>query len=248
MADPVVTTPSEPEPPRTARPQRPAPVRAALALAITGVEASILAWALGGWAALLAHFRALALIACWAIAGVVLAVRARGRAPKAVARAPESRWLFAGLGLIPLTIPALSAFGERAGAWPLPDGAALRWSGVGLAAAGLAIRLAAMARLGSRFTPILVVQTEHRLETGGLYARIRHPGYLGSLLASLGAALTFGSGVGLVGVLAFAGLIAARVRREEGMLVSHFGDAWREYRSRTGALWPRLGARRRPRS
>ena len=221
------------------RPRRPAPVRAALALTIVAIEAAILAWSLGGFAALKAHPRALALVACWVVAGVVLALGARGRARDAIARAAENRWLLAGLGLIPLAIPPISAFAERAGAWPLPGGAALRWAGVAVAAAGLAIRIAAMARLGSRFTPILTVQPGHLLETGGLYARIRHPGYLGSLLASLGTALAFGSGIGLLPVLAFGALLAARIRREERLLAEHFGGAWREYRSRTGSLWPK---------
>ena len=31
----------------------------------------------------------------------------------------------------------------------------------------------------------------------------------------------------------------ARVRREEALLAAHFGDAWRDYARRTGALLPR---------
>ena len=39
---------------------------------------------------------------------------------------------------------------------------------------------------------------------------------------------------------------SARIRREETLLAERFGDAWRAYTSRTGALWPRLGGAPRP--
>jgi protein-S-isoprenylcysteine O-methyltransferase Ste14 len=138
-------------------------------------------------------------------------------------------------------VAPIAAYGERAGLWPLPGGDALRWSGVAIAALGLSLRVAAMARLGARFTPVLTVQPEHRLETEGLYARIRHPGYVGSLGASLGATLAFGSGIGLVPVAILFGILVARVRREEAMLSEHFGETWSAYRARSGAFWPRLG-------
>jgi protein-S-isoprenylcysteine O-methyltransferase Ste14 len=216
-------------------------VRIPLALLVSAIEAAILAWAMGGFDRLSSHPRALALIASWVISGVALAWTTPGRGRAAVARTPEGRVGLLALGLIPLAVAPLAAYGERIGAWPLPGGAILRWSGVALAALGLGIRVAAMHTLGTRFTPILTVQPEHRLETEGLYARLRHPGYLGSLLASLGAALAFGSALGLVPVAALMFLLLARVRREEAMLAEHFGEAWRAYRSRSSAFWPRVG-------
>ena len=226
------------------RPRPPAALRITLALLVTAVEAAILAGAMGGFDRLLAHPRALTLVACWAISGAALAWMAPRRGRAAVARSPEGRWGLVLLGLIPLIVAPLSAYAERAGVWPLPGGAPLRWVGVGLAALGLTLRVAAMGRLGARFSPTLTVQPEHRLETKGLYARLRHPGYLGSLCASLGAAIAFGSGLGLVPVALFLLVLRARVRREETMLASHFGEEWSAYRSRSGAFWPRLGGTR----
>jgi protein-S-isoprenylcysteine O-methyltransferase Ste14 len=81
------------------------------------------------------------------------------------------------------------------------------------------------------------------LETRGLYAWIRHPGYLGAWLASLGAALAFGSGPALAPVLLFGALMAERARREEALLEEHFGEAWRRHRARTGGFLPGPGRR-----
>ncbi len=215
--------------------------RALLSLAITALEAAVLAWALGGLGALASHPRALALVACWALAGVTLAWRRPARTRDTLALVPEGRLLLVSLGLLPLAIPPLSALTERLGLWMLPGGAAFRWAGVAISASGLAVRIAAMTRLGARFAPTLALQPEHALETGGLYARIRHPGYLGAWLAALGAALAFGSATGLAAALLFGTLMAARARREEALLERHFGEAWRDYRARTGAFLPRWG-------
>ena len=211
-----------------------------MALAACAVEAALLAWAIGGPGRLLAHPRALALVGCWAISGVVLALGAPAR-DRAGPREPERRWSLLALGLIPIAVAPLAAWFERLGLWPLPGGEPLRWSGVVLAAAGLGLRIAAMRALGARFSPTLVLQPEHRLHTTGLYARVRHPGYAASLCAALGGALTFGSALGLVPVGLLLLLLGTRVRREEAMMAARFGDEWRAYRARTGALWPRLG-------
>jgi len=226
-------------------PRPPAPVRALLALLVCGIEALLLAWALGGLDRLLAHPRALALIACWAVAAEVLAWGAPVRSRSAVARASEGRLGLLALGLVPVAVAPLAAYGERIQLWPLPGGEVLRWTGVAIAALGLGLRILAMRALGARFSPTLAVQQEHRLETGGLYARVRHPGYVGTVLASLGAALTFGSVLGLIPVAVVMLLLAARVRREEAMLAEHFGEGWREYHARSGAFWPRFGDVRR---
>lgn len=227
------------------RPRRPAPLRILLALAVCAVEAALLAWAMGGVARLLAHRPALALIACWAVAAIFLALGAPARRREVVTRSPEGRLGLLALGLIPVAVAPISAYGERIDLWPLPGGAALGWAGVALAALGLGLRVLSIRVLGARFTPTLGVQAEHSLETAGLYARIRHPGYLGTIAASLGAVLTFRSALGLLPLALLLLLLAARVRREERMLAEHFGDRWREYRARSGAFWPRFGGQGR---
>lgn len=217
-----------------------------LALAVTGFDAALLAAALGGVTPLLAHPRALALLALWAAGGVALALLRPMRGHDAVRVERESPWVMLTLFLIPLLTPPLAALDERLSVSLLPGGMALRWAGVALSGAGLALRIAAMAQLGPRFSPRVALQREHTLETGGLYGRIRHPGYAGAWLASLGGALAFGSGLALP-LLAVMGLLLwNRAGREDALLEQHFGEAFQRYRARTGRFVPPLGPPRTP--
>jgi protein-S-isoprenylcysteine O-methyltransferase Ste14 len=203
-------------------------------------DALLLGWGVGGLAALLRHARALALLASWALGGLLLALLRPARAQDVARVRPEQRMLMPALLLIPLVTPALAAWGERAGLGILPGGATLRWSGVALSVAGLALRIAAMLQLGPRFSPLLAIQREHPLEARGVYARLRHPGYLGAALASVGAVLAFGSAMALPLAAVFIGLLAGRARAEERLLEEHFGEAYRAYRGRSGGFLPRL--------
>lgn len=210
-------------------------------LIVTAVEASALALGLGGYDRLLEHPRALALLAAWLLGGLVLSLLRPVRDHDPQRTKAESPAVLVALFAIPFATPGLAAAGETLGWWPMPGGAAPLWAGVALSAAGLALRIAAMARLGSRFSPLLAVQREHALETSGPYAFVRHPGYLGAALATLGGALAFDSAVGLAPALLFLVLLDRRARREEALLESHFGAAYRDYRARTGRLFPGVG-------
>jgi protein-S-isoprenylcysteine O-methyltransferase Ste14 len=225
------------------RPRPPAFVLVVRALIVLAFESALLAWGLGGPRALVASPRALALIAVWGVVGVTLSF-ARPARGQDIVRAEKDPLAMLALVLLPLAIPGVAAWGGRLRVWPLPVPELLGWTGVALSAIGLGIRVAAMRQLGARFSPLLAVQREHALETTGWYARVRHPGYLGSLLASWGAAIVFGSAL----ALPLAALMTAfqwdRVRREEKLLAGEFGDAWRAYAARTGALLPRLGGSR----
>jgi protein-S-isoprenylcysteine O-methyltransferase Ste14 len=203
------------------------------------IESALLAWGLGGVRALLASPRALALIAVWGVVGLTLGFTRPARGQD-VARSEKDPFAMLVLALLPLAIPGVAAWGGRLGVWPLPAPELLGWAGVALSGAGLGLRVAAMRQLGVRFSPLLAVQREHALETTGWYARVRHPGYLGSLLASWGAAIAFGSAMALPLALLMTAFQWDRVRREEKLLETQFGDAWRAYASRTGALLPRL--------
>ena len=208
------------------------------AIVVTAFEAAMLAIALGGVSPLLHHARALALLAVSAIAGILLAVvrPVRAHDPKAVAAEPRGE--FAALFLIPLVTAPLSAACERFGVLAPPSALGLGWIGVGLVAIGLTLRILAMTALGSRFSPMVVVQREHDLHTTGPYALVRHPGYLGSWLANVGSALAFPNLPALVLPILFGGLIRRRLRREERLLSEHFGQAWIDYCARTPRLVP----------
>lgn len=259
--DPPRTSPDPapslaPGPAGTKRPPAPragAPASFLRALFLTLValliEATLLAFALGGVPALLGHVPAMALVAVWAASNFTLAVL-RPVGPQDVARqVADAPLVMVTLFFVPLLAAPVSALGERldlaTGPWralPTEAATAIVWSGVALAAIGLAIRIAAMRRLGARFSPRIALQRAHALETGGLYARIRHPGYLGAMLATLGGVLAFRSMLAWPLLALMYVAESARARREESLLEEHFGAAYRAYLRRSGRFLPKIGA------
>jgi protein-S-isoprenylcysteine O-methyltransferase Ste14 len=84
------------------------------------------------------------------------------------------------------------------------------------------------------------MQPGHTLVTSGIYSVIRHPSYLGLLVNSLGWTLAFRSGVGVLLTLLLIPPLVARIRAEERLLRTHFGDAYEAYCRRTSRLIPGL--------
>ena len=149
----------------------------------------------------------------------------------------SNRWILLPLLSIGLLSGFLPAYTERKGWWIL-DGDIVRWLGFSLYVSGGALRIAPVFVLGRRFSGLVAIQTGHELVTDGIYGRVRHPSYLGLLIMGLGWALTFRSGAGVV----LAGLVIppllARIRSEEALLRSQFGEEYDSYRRRTSRLIP----------
>src|SRR5262249_15629661 len=118
------------------------------------------------------------------------------------------------------------------------DGDAVRWLGVVLFAAGGALRIWPVFVLHRRFSGLVAIQPGHTLVTRGIYGVIRHPSYLGLLVHSLGWALAFRSGVGVLLAALTIPPLVARIRAEERLLHTQFGHEYDAYRSRTSRLLP----------
>jgi protein-S-isoprenylcysteine O-methyltransferase Ste14 len=71
----------------------------------------------------------------------------------------------------------------------------------------------------------------HRLVTHGPYARVRHPMYLGLILASLGGLLIYRTWTWVLAALNTPALML-RARREEQVLSAEFGADWQNYAGR----------------
>ena len=120
-------------------------------------------------------------------------------------------------------------------------------AGLALVAVGFALRLSAVATLDEHFSPLVELREGHRLVTRGLYARLRHPAYLGSACWAAALPLLFGSvAAAALLPLVYAPALAWRVRVEEQVLGEAFGAEWEAYRRAVPPLWPRLRAWRRP--
>jgi protein-S-isoprenylcysteine O-methyltransferase Ste14 len=122
----------------------------------------------------------------------------------------------------------------------LPRGVAL-WLGLGIALLGVGFRFWSILVLGRFFRGVVTIQVDHELVRRGPYRVVRHPAYLGVLVAVFGFDLTAGSVAAAVVVAAVIGLgVAYRVAVEERALRAGLGTAYAEYAATTGRLLPRV--------
>jgi protein-S-isoprenylcysteine O-methyltransferase Ste14 len=151
----------------------------------------------------------------------------------------RNRWVISAVTLLGLLAAYLPAYTDRQAFWTL-GGEPMRWLGVGLFAAGGALRLWPVFVLGRRFSGLVAIQPGHTLVTTGVYCVIRHPNYLGLLVSSLGWALTFRAAVGVLLTALMLVTLLARIRAEETLLRTQFGSEYDAYRARTSRLIPGL--------
>lgn len=111
---------------------------------------------------------------------------------------------------------------------------------LGLFILGVMVAVAAITVMPSRSFSVMPEPTsECELVTHGIYRHIRHPMYLAVLLCGLAACLAYASALkwGLLALLA--GVLIAKIRREERLLLARF-EGYAAYRLRTKALIPYL--------
>lgn len=87
------------------------------------------------------------------------------------------------------------------------------------------------------------VRREHRMATGGVYAKVRHPQYTGLFM------IVFGEGIvhwpTIVSVVALPIIVGAYTwlaRKEERQMLRTFGDEYRRYQRRVPMFIPRRGS------
>jgi protein-S-isoprenylcysteine O-methyltransferase Ste14 len=216
------------------------PTTVRLTLILAGAAAylglAILGW--GGFAAFFSHSALIALtIVFFAVSGVALF--AGGNLSPGEREDRGNRWVLAAFAVLGLLAAYLPAYTDRREFWTI-DGDAVRWLGVVLFAAGGALRLWPVFVLGNRFSGLVAIQPGHTLVTTGIYAVIRHPSYLGLLVNSLGWALAFRSGVGVLLTALLIPPLLARIHAEERLLRGQFGGAYDAYRARTARMIPGL--------
>ena len=213
-------------------------VRVTLVLGGTAayIGLAILGW--GGWTAFFAHPARVALVIALAVlAGVSLV--ADGNLSPGVHEDRRNRWVIGALTLLGLLAGYLPAYTDRKALWTL-DGETMRWLGVGLFAAGGALRLWPVFVLGPRFSGLVAIQPGHTLVTSGVYGVIRHPSYLGLLINALGWGLAFRAGIGVLLTALMIPPLLARIRAEERLLRMQFGREYEAYCTRTSRLIPGL--------
>lgn len=190
----------------------------------------------GGWNAFFAHppFRALAVVT---VALALVAVPSGFSLSPGEKEDRRNRWVLAAFTIISLLMAFFSAYTDRLDFWTL-DGEPIRWAGVVICFLGGVLRIVPVYVLRNRFSGLVAIQPEHRLETRGIYGVIRNPSYLGLLITSLGWVLAFRSVVGILLVAAMLVPLLSRIHAEERLLREHFGADYEAYRQRTWRLVP----------
>ena len=139
-----------------------------------------------------------------------------------------------------VSLPLTNSLQNRA--WMLVFGSLLYFPGMSLALWG---RLA----LGKNYFVSTGFGAQlfagQQLVTNGPFAIVRHPMYLGIILAALGSLLIYATWTTLL-FACFAPLITFRARREEAVLAAEFSEQWQEYCQRVPAFLPRIRKERNP--
>ena len=113
------------------------------------------------------------------------------------------------------------------------------WVGVTLMLGGLALRWWANAVLGRFYTSTLRLAEDQQIVRAGPYRLVRHPGYGGVLLLWVRAGLASQNWAVAAIILSLMSVAYAyRIKSEESMLQTAFGDQYRSYMQSTWRLVP----------
>ncbi|HEY1805147.1 MAG TPA: isoprenylcysteine carboxylmethyltransferase family protein [Terracidiphilus sp.] len=115
----------------------------------------------------------------------------------------------------------------------------LRYAGLALLIAGLAIRWTAVLSLGRAFSANVAIRSEQKLKTNGLFRFARHPSYFGLLLVIVAIGLHGHNWIAFaIAVVPPFAAISYRIHVEELALTSAFPDSYAAYSRRTKRLIP----------
>lgn len=115
------------------------------------------------------------------------------------------------------------------------------WVGVLLAAVSLCIFWRGHVDLGVNWSPTLQIFEKHELITRGIYSLIRHPMYASQWILAIASPLLLQNWIaGFMNLLAFIPFYFLRVKAEEQLMLEQFGDQYRSYMQKVGAVFPKL--------
>ena len=96
--------------------------------------------------------------------------------------------------------------------------------------------------LGKYYSQDILIFKDHQLINKGFYKIIRHPQYFSQILSDLGV------GIALMGYIIIPivlileiPLFILRAKAEDNLLKKHFGEAFQEYKNKSGFLLPYVG-------
>jgi protein-S-isoprenylcysteine O-methyltransferase Ste14 len=169
----------------------------------------------------------------WFLSEVLINILTRSKKSEAVSYDKNSISVIWIVILVSITIGIVIAFS-------FPRFSEVKYfSGILLILIGIAIRFIAIFSLKSYFNANVAIHHDHKLKTDGIYKKIRHPSYSGSLITSLGLGLTLGNWISLlIIVLPIFGVFLYRIKIEEKALTDNFKKEYLDYQKRTKKLIP----------
>ncbi len=115
------------------------------------------------------------------------------------------------------------------------------WFGVLFLAGALLVFWRGHADLGLNWSPSLEIREKHELITRGIYSIIRHPMYASQWLWVIAQPLLLQNWIaGFLGALTFIPFYFLRVKAEEQLMTEKFGDQYRAYMKKVGAVLPKF--------
>lgn len=115
------------------------------------------------------------------------------------------------------------------------------WLGVVILATALTVFWRAHADLGLNWSPTLEIREKHELITRGIYGLIRHPMYASQWLWVIAQPLLLQNWVaGWLDLLVFIPFYLLRVKAEEQLMLEQFGEQYRSYMQKVGAVFPKM--------
>lgn len=112
--------------------------------------------------------------------------------------------------------------------------------GLSLSISGAVIACWSRFLLGRNWSLSVQRKEHHELIQTGLYKKIRHPVYTGLLLLFTGNALIVGDYRAIVAVAVVCASFWFKIRKEEQLMTTIFGEQYTAYKKRTKALIPFL--------
>jgi protein-S-isoprenylcysteine O-methyltransferase Ste14 len=141
---------------------------------------------------------------------------------------------FGGILLIPIGRAVAPDAVISGGVWFFSLGVLIGWL-------GLLLRWWSFVTLGKYFSLVLKTSVDQPVVERGPYRVLRHPGYTGLLLASVGCGLMVGNWVSTAGSVALVlTALVYRIRIEERALNASLGDRYRNFAASRARLVPFL--------
>jgi protein-S-isoprenylcysteine O-methyltransferase Ste14 len=105
--------------------------------------------------------------------------------------------------------------------------------------AGVVLRLWSFWVLGQYFTFTVKVSPDQPVVSAGPYRMLRHPGYAGGILATIGVAIMWGNWLSMATLtVSTVAIVIWRIRIEENALLASLGDRYRRYAAERKRLVP----------